>query len=116
MRPLDGDAEDQCYQNIDDKLKLSGIQSRTKWRTAMSWQLVPTIQQHMLLAYFHAVLVPPKKLAMTCEILLLVSFSELNLIKLILAEADFRYIARILMAIISVCAGVCRCPLLPPQP
>lgn len=111
MRPLDGDAEDQCYQNIDDKLKLSGIQSRTKWRTAMSWQLVPTIQQHMLLAYFHAVLVPKKKLAMTCEILLLVSFSELNLIKLILAEADFRYIARILMAIISVCAGVCRCPL-----
>lgn len=83
----------------------------------MSWQLVPTIQQHMLLAYFQvrqAVLVPPKKLAMTCEILL--SFSELNLIKLILAEADFRYIARILMAIISVCAGVCRCPLLPPQP
>lgn len=63
MRPLDGDAEDQCYQNIDDKLKLSGIQSRTKWRAAMSWQLVPTIQQRMLLAYFQvrqAVLVPKK--------------------------------------------------------
>lgn len=83
----------------------------------MSWQLVPTIQQCMLLPYFQtrrAVLLP--KLAVTCEILLLVSFSELNLIKLILAEADFRYAARILMAIITVCAGVCHCPLLPPQP
>lgn len=50
---------------------------------------------------------------------LLVSFSELNLIELILeGDGIFRYTARvhIVTAIMSAHAGGCWCPLLPPQP